>query len=570
MNYRIEENSTYNSREVFFDAKPERETIDALKALKMRWNGKRACWYGFAAAEEIAAAIGGEVKQSKRVSSLWDRCDVSTLPAYGTENEIKSAIKEEAHKSGKGFDRCAAAYMRKHLRERFPEVKFSVTSGGAGYLDNVDICIISAPWGFVDAVRYCCGEPETRKVPDKYLDAVLKYCNALHDSFDADDGDHYADYGAHHDLYGRAEISYKYEQTQQTPELLEDMADFDRAEAKAKAEQEAREKKEAEEREAQRKIDEENARKQAEIDRANVAAIESGVTVEDVPEDKREILHDLVGGCGKENSLAELEESIAEYPHENSAIIARAVRFPSESLYNTFCNMFLHDFLFLAGMGGTCTFDPRMEGVDYGKLNAEQRESVHYVLCDCIAVYVGDDLRLVIDPEGYGYARYVYKLGEFFTREPVADYKQREQNAQRTPFYFPAPISEQIKNLTEGESVTVLTVDPWIITTQAHVGSIEVIAPCRYAQYNDAARLVLRNGRKSEQMHIHSGGATVIYKGILPDIPRDMLYTTISSDDKATVSRANYAGEGAHDFLKACISYYAGLGYTPAVDTVQR
>ena len=61
------------------------------------------------------------------------------------------------------------------------------------------------------------------------LDAVLNYCKVLHDSFDSDDGDYYADYGAHHDLYGFAEISGNYTQTEPTPEQQADIAAFEAA-----------------------------------------------------------------------------------------------------------------------------------------------------------------------------------------------------------------------------------------------------------------------------------------------------------------------------------------------------
>ena len=59
--YEIRENTEYNSREVYFSGKPAAETREALKALKMRWNGKKSCWYGYATAEDIAAAIAGEI-----------------------------------------------------------------------------------------------------------------------------------------------------------------------------------------------------------------------------------------------------------------------------------------------------------------------------------------------------------------------------------------------------------------------------------------------------------------------------------------------------------------------------
>ena len=57
--YEIRENSEYGSREVYFSGKPAAETREALKALKMRWNHKKMCWYGFAAEHEIITAIQG-------------------------------------------------------------------------------------------------------------------------------------------------------------------------------------------------------------------------------------------------------------------------------------------------------------------------------------------------------------------------------------------------------------------------------------------------------------------------------------------------------------------------------
>lgn len=62
--YRIEENTQYNSREIYFSGKPAAETREALKALKMRWNPKKVCWYGFAAEHEIIAAIQNAEQQN--------------------------------------------------------------------------------------------------------------------------------------------------------------------------------------------------------------------------------------------------------------------------------------------------------------------------------------------------------------------------------------------------------------------------------------------------------------------------------------------------------------------------
>lgn len=56
-NYEIKYNDKYNSHEVYFDGKPSRATLDALKALKMRWNHVKSCWYGYAQEHELVSAI---------------------------------------------------------------------------------------------------------------------------------------------------------------------------------------------------------------------------------------------------------------------------------------------------------------------------------------------------------------------------------------------------------------------------------------------------------------------------------------------------------------------------------
>ena len=61
----IKANEQFNSTEIFFDQKPEREIIEALKALKFRWNPKKACWYGFAKIESLDDLTNGSVKPEK-------------------------------------------------------------------------------------------------------------------------------------------------------------------------------------------------------------------------------------------------------------------------------------------------------------------------------------------------------------------------------------------------------------------------------------------------------------------------------------------------------------------------
>lgn len=55
--YEIRQNRQYDSREVYFEGKPAEAVREALKALKMRWNGRKKCWYGFVPEHEIITTI---------------------------------------------------------------------------------------------------------------------------------------------------------------------------------------------------------------------------------------------------------------------------------------------------------------------------------------------------------------------------------------------------------------------------------------------------------------------------------------------------------------------------------
>lgn len=67
--YTIRENEKFNSREVIFDAKPDRETIDGLKANKMRWHSKGGFWYGYASREDLEKLLGGNAPAAPAVKA---------------------------------------------------------------------------------------------------------------------------------------------------------------------------------------------------------------------------------------------------------------------------------------------------------------------------------------------------------------------------------------------------------------------------------------------------------------------------------------------------------------------
>lgn len=100
--YTITHNDEFNSNEVYFEGKPDAETREALKALKMRWHSVKKCWYGKASAEQIAAAVNGCPAEIVKLDSTKPAA-VKAIP-----DDLREIIKAEYSKawSGKMLDYC--------------------------------------------------------------------------------------------------------------------------------------------------------------------------------------------------------------------------------------------------------------------------------------------------------------------------------------------------------------------------------------------------------------------------------------------------------------------------------
>lgn len=125
MTYEIRQNELFNSREVVFDGKPSAETREALKALKMRWNPKKGCWYGYASENALVSAIcGAEVTSDPEpVQVVTDGYmggmavygNKSNLPLYGSD--LSKAIRADIKAAGiKGVSvRCGRSTYTDHI-----------------------------------------------------------------------------------------------------------------------------------------------------------------------------------------------------------------------------------------------------------------------------------------------------------------------------------------------------------------------------------------------------------------------------------------------------------------------
>ena len=307
---------------------------------------------------------------------------------------------------------------------------------------------------------------------------------------------------------------------------------------------------------------EEECKKAEERRMASRQNIAEHVTVVDLDEETQFYCTGLAAGIGKESTLEELEK-YADRTEE--ALVTRAVYFDTVEAYNDFCGLFLDDFDWLEGMGGTASEDVRLEDyAQYCKLTEEQRESVKFYCTNCVGVYVGGKLALVIDPEGYSYARYVFIVtDETQTTERAETLAAQKAASEEKPaFYIPAPIAEQVANIHEGQQITIYQCDGWILNNiEAQRGTVIDIYPGNYAQYT-GYYIELANGGKVQKAFIRDGHEVLIYEGVKPRLPQTVTERRVSANMSLLL---NYG-----ELFPAVLDYYGRQGETPILDTIAR
>lgn len=643
---RITTNNGTNGIELYFDGKPAAAIIERLKAAFYRWHNVKKCWYAKTNATTEALALelnregrietprgnfkiadtfrtrkeardagyeyyftnddGREIftkhddperpfcvtafavvdpnakiepehaEKSEReqsaatVAPLWERCDVSTIPEHNRHADTKTICAE----------------CRAHLKARFPEMKFSIRKTSH---NSIDADIISGPYKRERVMTDRFGNPDPwgHWENSEELDAVLKYCDAFLQSYNYDNSDTQTDY-FDVNFYGHFSIASKYEQTEQSAEIIADCADFAEKKQAFELAEEARRNAEWEEQQKQAQKEREEAEAAAIVRNAQISEIESHVKIVDLEESEAFAILNLVHDVGKSASLKEVEEHDSKAALDGSRnyqdiIITRKVEFTDTRIFANFCNLFLYRFEFLAGFGGWGVEDCRIESdADLRRLNRKQRETVKTFGIKGVAVYLDGVFQFAIDPEGYDYARYIlFPVGIFDEKTDVqsaAEYlAERREETQNLPrFYFPETIAEQLEksNLQAGEEITMIKVNEWIVMAQTTRGRVTEFDPMKWAQYNDAARvsIIPQGKRNATTDYIHAGQAVVVYRGLLPGIPDSLLYSDVTHNPETgtTMKRVNYAGGASDEFIIKAIEYYKTLGYTPIIDLIQR
>lgn len=377
-------NNEKNGIEIRFDGKPESSIIVALKENGFRWSGKQKMWYAKQSADRISFAeslgefsspIKNKAEQHEKYN-LWEMTRTDGIEDNYSKYHIYST-KE------------IAAIIRKNLRARFPMCKWSITS------DYNSICIdlLASPF---------CSESDEIK-------AIIHYAYKFAESYNYDNSDSMTDYFDvnFYGVYESSILSHHYEQKEMTDDDKEMCKVFQQNKVDFEAAEEIRKQKEFEEQMKQREIEEAEAKKRAEIRKANEKIIEDNHTV-------KKVNYTIVNAILKANKDDNLDhtEIYDERQCRETCQVSREVHFTTE-VYALFEKQLMSDYSFFDGMGGSRTDDRRIQSsIDYDMMTEEERETVEWYNIDCVAIYCDGELKLIVDPQGYNYARYVYVYDE--------------------------------------------------------------------------------------------------------------------------------------------------------------
>lgn len=373
-----------NGIELRFDTKPDTNIITAIKEAGFRWSGKQRMWY--AKQDDNTVALANQISESEG--------SFEYKPKTETNIDLWSLTRTEGIEDNYGKNRITntkeiAANIRKHLRNRFSMCKWSVTS------DYNSICVrlLESPFSRDSEV----------------LKAIVNYAYTYAQSWNYDNSDSMTDYFDvnFYGVYKNDIVSYNYKQRECKPNETEFETDF----LVKKSEFDAEQKKQEEER--IKKGVEECIIRQAEYEKAEAERQKKIHRIEKNAEIKTvdyTILNAILK-ANKDDNLGHTE-IYDEKQCRETCQVSREVHFTTE-VYALFEKQLMSDYSFFDGMGGSRTDDRRIQSsIDYDMMTEEERETVEWYNIDCVAIYCDGELKLIVDPQGYNYARYVYVYDE--------------------------------------------------------------------------------------------------------------------------------------------------------------
>ena len=581
-------NQKLNGIELSFEKKPERATLDAIKAHGFRWNGKKCVWYAKQTSERLTFAESlGEMETKTTTDNInMEGVGHKQLTAHGAD--LAKIIREELKaRNVKGVNVRAKRITYttgivvtikasekdfasvEEYEKRYPYTLFASDVSIHGRYTGTK-WIYENEWQtlteeekqkqYSNYIRYEIEHrhdfneyhqerknyPQFTSVFHKKVCDIFRIANqwnynnsdSMTDYFDVgyylDIDIKCDDFEARQEMNEEERNAYKAEQEQEEKERAEAIARYEREREEASA--------------AQKKYEEE--RKAAEI------LIYNNIRVEDLEKCEQFFVYGLIGGIGKECSIKELKEEAT--PDNHGALITRKVIFSDSATFETFGAYLLNDWAFLAGKGGTACEDNRLNDENWSRLTTEQRETLEIFYNDCVAVYVGENLQLVIDPEGYNYARYTYIVEDPETKSAAAELdRMRTDSDNKRAFYFPEPIAEQIKNIKPGDDITIYMCDGWLLNSiESGRGTVQEVFPGTWAQYEG---YYIRINNKD--YFIRDNKDILIYKGIKARLPKEVTENPVNNNMVQVLTVFDGLWDRVLDYYK---------DETPLIDTIQR
>lgn len=384
-------NEELNGIELYFESKPEQEVLTHLKSNGFRYSGFKKCWWSkrteksmqvanSVTKQEVTYATTTKPKKKTKIKKLdlWDATQWHELEV-NKEQEVKEMAKE----------------IRKHVRQRFPQCKFSVTTGGSYLHSTINITIKSSPY-------------EKGSV---YLTAIYDYCNSLLNNYRHcySPADPYTDYAGSYNFYGHVSLDWEYKETEQTKEIKEDMTLFDSKLEEFEEAEKARKEKELQEYLKEQEIKNAEYKRQQQEEKKQIENIYSSIVVKQLNgEQQYFVIDSQFANLNKNCTLNQYKDEVikGDFTLENVKII-KEVHFNTEEALNNFSNMLLNEFDFLAETGGSFTEDNRINSmIDYYNMDDLEKRTVQWNLYG-VGVYYNGKLQFIVDAQGYSYARYV-------------------------------------------------------------------------------------------------------------------------------------------------------------------
>ena len=591
-------NKELNGIELFFEAKPDAKTLEAVKNNGFRWSPSKKIWYAKQTSDRLTfiETLGTITESSSNNIINLDNLGVKPegFSYYGAD--LAKLIREDLKKRGvKGVTVRARKITYdtgititvKATAEDFSSIEeASKRYGYYKFLNDIANHELYIEGRYISNADDHMTEEEKQAAYELYIEEQIKKLNSVQFGYSWADRKYYFEFTSK--FWEKLTAIYKIANQWNycNDDIMTDyfdrgyyldidikkpdnfaVRDFMTEEERQEYAEEIR--REEEEKAAQLKaLEEEQKKAQEETEKYNKYVAESeeiiynDITIEDLNESEQLFAYDLSGGLGKESTLEELNESINENNHKNNALITRKVIFKSQEAFERFNNLFLHDFVFLAGFGGTASEDVRLEGLDYFNLNEEQRNTIELYSNNCVAIYLNDSLKLVIDPQGYNYARYVYLVDNCTILEAKKELeKQRTESEEKDPFYMPAPVEEQIKNINIGDQITVWQCDGWLLNKVLDgVGMVADIRAGSYAQYK-GFYIDLIAGNKQKSVFLRDSHTCLIYEGLDCLLPEEVTKERINDH----MSRLyNY-----DELIPNIYRYFKSKGIEPILNTWQ-